>query len=191
MSRIRTEKYGFLLSGVLLLITILYSFAPATENKKQSLTQIDENSPAVLAEEKDTSERESTHSGSTTIIPDPTPEPSQQPLTQSSSETQLHSPTLEEVRKEVAENPHEPPRSILEFASELAPKMRKAYHSEDFASNFFRELRECALNSLNPETIQILCLKNAKFLVQKYPNFEKDWAELGNEIKPEFKKFIQ
>lgn len=183
MSRIKAEKYGFLLSGVLLLTTILYSFAPATESIKQTLTRVDETPTEAATREEVTPKRQSIHSDTPTIISDQTREPPPQPVTQSASETQLHPPTLEKINDEVSKDPHTRPHSLLEFASDLAPKMRKAYESEELASTFFRELRECALNSTNPETIRQICLSNAKLLFEKYPSFESEWPELIHDNK--------
>lgn len=185
MSRLSPEKYGFLLSGVLLLLTVLYSFAPAKENKKQIQTRVNETSTKAVTEEEVTPKRLPIDSDTPPLISDQTREPLLQPPTTSLSETQLHAPSLAEVRKDLAEDPQMSPRSFVDFVSALTPKMRKAYDSEEFASAFFKELRECALNFSNSETIQRVCLSYGKVLFKKYPNFEAEWPELINEIKLE------
>jgi hypothetical protein len=79
-------------------------------------------------------------------------------------------PSSAVIQAELASNPHETPRAIIQFATSMAPQMELALHNEKYAGLFFATLEVCAgSGSETPAAIQVICLNNAERLVEKYP----------------------
>jgi hypothetical protein len=86
----------------------------------------------------------------------------------------LAPPSLAQVREEIQENPHVTPRSILAFASTLAPKIELALRSEEKATQVLEELEDCVLRMRgdSPVAIRAICLSNARFLGKRFPGLQ-------------------
>lgn len=104
---------------------------------------------------------------------------------------QLSPPSLGQVRKEVAENPHSTPISIIDFAAKLGPKMERAFESEAAALLLFDELKRCTLNSTLLISIQTICLSNAQLLVNSYPKLETQFISLKEQASPEAVRLME
>jgi hypothetical protein len=78
-------------------------------------------------------------------------------------------PSREAVRKEVAENPHATPPSLLRFGQSLAPMMDEALRNPTYAAGLVREFRDCAWDESTPEVARAVCLSNARRLAKVHP----------------------
>ncbi len=101
----------------------------------------------------------------------PAPRSSAQPGLDYSSRT-LPIPSSEQMRAEVAANPHGHPPALMRFAEVLAKKMEDAEHSPEKARALFDELEECLKNRDTTSTILALCYFNAEELSEDFPEFE-------------------
>lgn len=103
-------------------------------------------------------------------------------------------PTQELLRDEIQKDPHSTPPSLLEFANDLTPRLKRALRSEQDASRFFGELRECAESDQSravPLTVQAICLSNALVLTDRYPNLRGEYTHLLAHVDQEVIHLIQ
>src|SRR5262249_30351475 len=96
-------------------------------------------------------------------------------------------PSGEDLRREVADNPHTTPIGLVRFSVELYEKQTEALKSEETAHTFFSELENCALG---PEqkglhNVQALCLLNAKRLQKAYPSLAREYDRLESQAEPD------
>ncbi len=99
----------------------------------------------------------------------------------------VEAPKAETVYKEVENDPHVTPPSLLNFAAELGAKLKEALHDESKAAPLFAELEQCALKDgkeANPSA-QALCLDNARRLGTQYPKLSARFEELKEKSNPE------
>jgi len=96
-------------------------------------------------------------------------------------------PALEDLRKEVAENPHATPQGLIRFSEVLYLKQVEAEKSEEKAKEFFLELQDCALNKTGRESrnVEALCLLTAKNLKKKYASLNRSVEALESRVNPE------
>jgi hypothetical protein len=102
--------------------------------------------------------------------------------TSNDSETPLNDlvPSTEELRAEVANDPHLPPPSLMKFAEVMGKYLEQAEQSEDAAANFVGELDECLRDEEHPEPIRALCLASANRLSNKFEVLKPRTAEMAN-----------
>lgn len=88
-------------------------------------------------------------------------------------------PRAEDVRAEVAKNPHGTPEALVRLSVSLGDRL-DALKSESDASGFLDELDECVTKSSVPTTsdAKTLCLLNAKRVGEKFPALESKFANL-------------
>jgi len=77
-------------------------------------------------------------------------------------------PSREQVAREVSENPHVTPPSLIAFAKALAPKMEGALQNEDQGRALHEELEQCVEDQTRPAAVRGVCLKNVERLEAKY-----------------------
>src|SRR5665213_1288724 len=87
-------------------------------------------------------------------------------------------PDKKTVREEVERDPHSTPPSLLKFSVELNHKQIAALLSEDRATAFLTELKTCALEKESLNSVQALCLLNAKRLAKSYPALQNEYQSL-------------
>jgi hypothetical protein len=108
---------------------------------------------------------------------------------------EAESPTLDLVRKEAEQNPHETPPSILKFAADLGEKMQVARQSENEARKFYPELSNCARDvpaGSYASTPQTLCFTDAVELAKQYPSLARNLDGLKQDLDPDtLKRFNQ
>jgi hypothetical protein len=97
-------------------------------------------------------------------------------------------PSPEVYRKEVAENPHAPPPSMLRFAAGLAPLFAEAEKSPAKADEFFADLRECAESPKVPDSAKGLCLANIRGLGKKIPALRARSEDYWDRADPKLKR---
>ncbi len=102
----------------------------------------------------------------------------------------LTPPSVDQIRQEVASDPHSTPISILNFAAKLGPKMEQALETEETALVFFEELKKCTLNSTLPVSIQAICLSNVQILTETYPILEDQMNIIKEQASAESVRLI-
>jgi hypothetical protein len=108
-------------------------------------------------------------------------------------ESAIHLPRIEDLREDVASNPHETPRALLLLGAELGVRLRIALRSEPEAKTFIKQLRDCATgiaNELSPPPVQALCLVHAQPVVRKFPELKAEYAELNTLARPEARMIL-
>lgn len=100
-------------------------------------------------------------------------------------------PSRETVRNEVAANPHQPPRSMLKFTVELYDKRMEALQSETKAKAFLQELGACVANQESALDSQGMCLVNAQYVRDRYPNFGRDVEDMEKQASPDAVRFAR
>ncbi len=112
---------------------------------------------------------------------------------------ELMLPTLDQLRAEVAKNPHGTPAVLVEFARGLAPRMEEALGSDD--PNVVRRmvffLKGCALSD-SPQAVaqvQAQCLRNFERLAEKkqglLPTLGSEWEETLRAAADEPKRLLR
>jgi hypothetical protein len=95
-------------------------------------------------------------------------------------------PTQDQVREEVARNPHVTPKSLIFFASKMAQKFKIARTSEQNAREFYQELDECLASPelRGADSTQALCLRDAQRIAQIFPSLHEQFDQLRSEAAP-------
>lgn len=89
-------------------------------------------------------------------------------------------PALDVAREEVRNNPHTPPKSLLQFANQIADRFDDVEKNPDQADAFMSELEDCVRDGNNRLTsARALCLTNAEDLGAMFPQL----AERLNQLK--------
>ncbi len=92
-------------------------------------------------------------------------------------------PTQDGVRKEVRDNPHVTPPSLVAFARMLGPLMEKGLGDPASAQTLAKELQACAWNEKLAASARALCLSNTERLAEAHPGLT-DEAEETRERSP-------
>jgi hypothetical protein len=105
------------------------------------------------------------------------------------------SPSLDQVRKEAEQNPHQTPPSIIKFAADLGEKMEAARQSEGDAQKLYPELASCAQDipaKSYASTPRMLCFSDAVELAKQYPSLNRNLDEIKQDLDPDtLKRFNQ
>jgi hypothetical protein len=112
-------------------------------------------------------------------VPNAAPAPSSRPVISKATDLREQTPSLEQVRNEVAANPHKTPMSVIEFSVALGEKMR-AVQNETQATELFRELEDCTLDRPENKTksVRALCLARARRLSDRYDSLRTSYSTL-------------
>ncbi|MFL5784110.1 MAG: hypothetical protein ACJ76H_05840 [Bacteriovoracaceae bacterium] len=73
-------------------------------------------------------------------------------------------PETQEAQNEIKDNPHQAPRSLIQFAKTLGPLMDKAMENTEDASLLLHELESCVSHSTVLVSARTLCLSRAEQL---------------------------
>ncbi len=137
---------------------------------KESDRVAETNAPIALSPE--------TQAGPEAIPEAPPALSSQEPMDSVQSDyaaperTPITPPMRDHARKEVAENPHAAPKSLLNFANQIADRFDEVEKYPDQADHFMNELEECVRDSGNRMlSARALCLTNAEDLAAMFPQF--------------------
>jgi hypothetical protein len=87
-------------------------------------------------------------------------------------------PSKDDLRKDVALDPHATPQGLLKFSVVLFQKQKAAKADGGVAKAFFEELQSCALAHESAQSVQVLCLLNAKRLAKQYSSLENGMRDL-------------
>ncbi len=79
-------------------------------------------------------------------------------------------PTKEQVREEVARNPHVVPSSVVDYAQRLGEWLERASQDRDLALELGVILEECVRNGEVADSVRILCFRQASRLQEFYPD---------------------
>ncbi len=117
------------------------------------------------------------------------PPPSPTPLAQAPSPPIREGmPKLDEIREEIARDPHSPPLSGLRFTIMIAQRMQKAQGSEEESRKLFAEVEDCARNedpASSVPSLQAVCLQTAREIVERYPGLQNRFDEMMAKAEPE------
>ncbi len=104
----------------------------------------------------------------------------------------FHPPSGKTLRDQVRENPHHPPRALLQFADQLAAEMEESKASPARAVRLFENLSSCVTapegrdSPPPPPQVQALCLNNAQRLGELYPeSLKSNYLSLEKAANPE------
>lgn len=99
-------------------------------------------------------------------------------------------PARDQIREEVAQNPHVTAQSLLAFAEELSLSMQGAFADKDTRYTVSRQLIDCARDKQtrgSAQAARALCLYNLERLKDKYPEellapYQMLLAELPDDV---------
>ncbi|MGK5090131.1 hypothetical protein WDW86_21485 [Bdellovibrionota bacterium FG-2] len=100
-------------------------------------------------------------------------------------------PSTEQMRVEVAANPHGHPPSLMRFAEVLAKKMEDSEKSPEKARVLFDELEECLKNRDTTSMILALCYFNAEELSEDYPEFDARAKRAAENLPKDVKQLLE
>jgi hypothetical protein len=100
-------------------------------------------------------------------------------------------PTLQNLRDDIAKDPHNAPASMIKFAVELGHRMDDAEKSRAFAGDFLDDLESCTLSGDNASSIRALCLSHANRLSAKYEDMKPRVENLARRADPEVTRLLQ
>jgi hypothetical protein len=178
MTLMKRKNYVLLVGGIVSFV-VTYVFLPTTEKTSHAVTN-----RTFETHDQPTSEENSKDESSFTT------NAQGEQFGQMHNETEnaihpLSAPSMDQVRQEVADNPHRTPISIIDFAAKLGTQMERALESEEIALSLFDELKKCALNSSLPTSIQTICLSNAQILKNIHSKLEVEYVSLKEQVSPE------
>ena len=111
------------------------------------------------------------------VAPSPTPKTQASPPQKTIAEM---APKKEELREQVAENPHQAPSSLLTFAAELGDRLDQAVANPSQTRPFFKELSDCVqgAGAGSSTSVQAVCLATARRMSESVPEFKPDYDRL-------------
>ena len=97
-------------------------------------------------------------------------------------------PNVNEMREEVAANPHLTPMAITRFSLALGRRLDALQSIQDGAA-FMAELNGCVTdrdqrNERNIRSVQSLCILNARKTRNKFPDLEKQYQDVKKKADP-------
>lgn len=111
-------------------------------------------------------------------------------VAETDSQTQLplaeKIPPADKILDQVKKDPHATPPALVQFSLDLGDKMDAAQNSEPKARALFQELEDCTLGGAQQgrNSIQALCLLNAKRLGNTFPSLARDYEQLERRSDP-------
>jgi hypothetical protein len=99
-------------------------------------------------------------------------------------------PSIEQIRAEVAHNPHVTPPSLMKFADCIGVRMDGVGTMES-ANALFADLRDCTLNQSFAESIRALCLASATKITERFSELKASNADLLREADPAVVRLAQ
>ncbi len=167
---------GLVLLGALLALIWNYALRPAgqpsgvtpqSRERVKGDDAVNPGDPAVsLSEGKGKETRESPHQSEPTHAGEPE---EGRRAEQGKSPGRLEPPRTEQVRREIENDPHRTPPSLLRFAERMGEKMDIARVEAVFARDFMGELENCVQSSEGALSAKALCLRNAERLAGSHP----------------------
>lgn len=100
-------------------------------------------------------------------------------------------PHKTDVKKEVAENPHQTAPSLVKFAEVLGGLMDKGLKRVEDASVLLNELTECVADDAVSETAQVLCLSHSEKLAIAFPDLKAGVDQIHSVANPAALKLLK
>jgi len=87
-------------------------------------------------------------------------------------------PHTQDVKAEVAENPHQTPSSLIKFAETLGHLVEKGLKNPGDANLLINTLEDCVLDENVIVSSRALCLSRAEQLAIAYPQFKSNFSDM-------------
>ncbi len=102
-------------------------------------------------------------------------------------------PKLQNVRDEVAKNPHRTPHSLMQFSADLSDKMVLALQSKEASQYMMKQLDACASGDAvaTASSASAVCIKSAYELSAKYPELVGDSDKIRDHADPKALKIYK
>jgi hypothetical protein len=102
-------------------------------------------------------------------------------------------PGRDKIQEEIAENPHQTPVSLLQYAENIALKIEEATNDPEKAKALFTELENCVSDnsSRSAPSLQALCLANADELALTHPELQGRYQELLKVAPSDARKLLE
>ncbi len=95
-------------------------------------------------------------------------------------------PRVEQIRDQVALDPHGTPSGLMEFADEVGREMEEGFQSPEKAKELARMLEGCALPELEmpiSQSARALCAENLRRLAERFPaELRADWERVRSAL---------
>ncbi len=137
----------------------------------------------------------STNTTSSTPKPTTSLSPEESPLETLKRMTPVEKliPKIEDIREEIAQDPHQTPQSLLNFAVELSEKMDVALRSREASEFLLSELKDCTAGEKvkTAPSASAACIKNAYELSAKYDELRHEADLVNSQADPEAQKIYK
>jgi hypothetical protein len=167
-----------LIGAGLTIILILRSPQKESIERDVVLSRAPEHTPnESFANEEETNDELPTHQSSPAPVVQPgAPRPN----------SSFIPPSSDQARSEVKENNHAAPKSLIQFANQIADRFDEVERSPDQADSFMSELEDCVKDGTQPMmSARALCLTNAEDLAAMFPQFKARFTQLKRDAPSE------
>lgn len=102
-------------------------------------------------------------------------------------------PSREDLRQEVAKNPHDTPVSLLSFSAGLYERTAAALQDPAAAETLFEELQDCVTGTdqKGKTSVQAICMLNARRLHEKHESLSRRYENLERQADPKILDLMQ
>lgn len=121
---------------------------------------------------------------------DTTPLASETEVTRQAHQAVTHPPSRDEVRKEIAADPHVTPSSVTALAHHIGQQMEGIAKRPADAERLMSDIKVCLDAKDAISSAQALCLSTAQHLGQIFPNLQPRYEELQKSASPAVVKMV-
>ncbi len=104
----------------------------------------------------------------------------------------VNPPEKKQLLKDMVEDGHSTPESLIDFAQNIVPHVQRALTVESYSQTVMTYLADCALDSEErsiPETVRATCYMNAFKIFKQYPEkFKNSFESLKSNLPTSVKE---